>query len=191
MKVTELYTDEALMQLIRQDDVSAFKQVYNRYWNKLFDAAYNRLRQKEHCEEFIQEIFVSLWEKRTSLILTTGLSQYLFTAVKYKVIDHYRKLNTRTEYIQVAGAISMYDNSAEETVFLNDLKAHLEKVVMQLPGKCRSVYELSRIEHKSIREIAQILNISEKTVEGHLTKALRVLRLAAAHFAVTAVIHSF
>jgi RNA polymerase sigma-70 factor (ECF subfamily) len=190
MKVPELYTDEELMQCIQQDDVAAFKEVYNRYWNKLFDAAYNRLRQKEACEECIQEIFVTLWEKRASLTLTTGLSQYLFTAVKYKVIDHYRKLHTKNEYFRVAGA-EVFDNSVEETVFLNDLKAHLGKVVMQLPDKCRSVYELSRIEHKTNREIALILDISEKTVEGHLTRALRTLRLAATHLIITAVIHSF
>src|SRR6187402_863141 len=110
MNVPELYTDDVLMQRIQQDDVVAFKQVYNRYWRKLFDAAYNRLRQKEACEECIQEIFVTLWEKRASLTLTTGLSQYLFTAVKYKVIDHYRKLHTKTKYLQVAGAEGI-DNS--------------------------------------------------------------------------------
>lgn len=190
MKVSELYTDDVLMQRIQQDDVVAFKQVYNRYWRKLFDAAYNRLRQKEACEEFVQEIFVTLWEKRASLTLTAGLSQYLFTAVKYKVIDHYRKLHTKSKYIQGVDAEG-FDNSAEETVFLNDLKALLEKVVMQLPDKCRSVYELSRIQHKSNREIALILNISEKTVEGHLTKALRTLRFAATHLLMAAVLHSF
>lgn len=190
MNVPVIYTDDELVQRIQQDDVAAFQEIYNRYWNKLFDAAYNRLRQKEACEEFIQEIFITLWEKRTSLSLTTGLSQYLFTAVKYKVIDHYRKLHIKSKYLQLAD-VQGVDNSAEEMVFLNDLIAHLEKVVMQLPDKCRSVYELSRIQHKSNREIALILNISEKTVEGHLTRALRALRVAAAHFIITAVVTSF
>lgn len=190
MKLLELYTDDQLMQRIQLDDVEAFREVYNRYWSKLFDAAYNRLKQKEACEEFIQEIFITLWEKRSALSLTTGLSQYLFTAVKYKVIDHYRKLHVKTQYLQRAETEAV-DNSAEETVFLNDLKTHLEKVVMQLPDKCRSVYELSRMQQKSNREIALILNISEKTVEGHLTKALRTLRLATTHFMLVAVAHYF
>ncbi|SIT34417.1 RNA polymerase sigma-70 factor, ECF subfamily [Filimonas lacunae] len=158
--------------------MSAFEEIYNRYWNKLFDAAYHRIKQKETCEEIIQEVFVVLWEKRESLDITTSLGAYLFSAVKYKVIDYYRKQLVRARNAPALAAITSIDNSAEEQVFLNDLMVHIDKLVMQLPVKCRSVYELSRIEHKSNKEIASLLNISEKTVEGHLTKALQVLRLA-------------
>lgn len=70
------------------------------------------------------------------------------------------------------------DNATEDSIFLNDLKKHLEGIINTLPPKCRNVYELSRLQHKSNKEIAVILNISEKTVEWHLTKALQHIRLA-------------
>jgi RNA polymerase sigma-70 factor (ECF subfamily) len=96
--------------------------------------------------------------------------------VKYKVIDHYRKKLTQQKHLVAVQTGGSVDNSVEENVFLNDLKGRIEKVVARLPPKCRSIYELSRIEQKSNKEIAILLNISEKTVEGHLTKALQILR---------------
>lgn len=173
-----LYTDTELLQMLRQHNMLAFEEIYNRYWHKLFDAAYRRVKQKETCEEIIQEVFTILWEKRETLDITTGIGPYLFSAVKYKVIDFYRRQLVRARNAPVLSAAVAVDNSAEEQIFLNDLMEHIDKLVMQLPVKCRSVYELSRIEHKSNKEIATLLNISEKTVEGHLTKALQVLRLA-------------
>lgn len=173
-----LYTDTTLLQMLRQHNMLAFEELYNRYWHKLFDAAYRRIKQKETCEEMIQEVFTLLWEKRETLDITTGIGPYLSSAVKYKVIDFYRKQLVRTRNTAALANVAAVDNSAEEQIFLHDLMVHIDKLVMQLPVKCRSVYQLSRIEHKSNKEIASLLNISEKTVEGHLTKALQVLRLA-------------
>jgi RNA polymerase sigma-70 factor (ECF subfamily) len=170
------HTDLDLCHLIQQNDLGAFEELYNRYWKKLFAAAFDRIRLKEPCEEIIQEIFVSFWEKRQHLHIVTGVGSFLYKAVKYKVIDHYRKKLTQQKHLNAVQTGGSIDNSVEENVFLNDLKGHIEKVVARLPPKCRSVYELSRIEQKSNKEIAILLNISEKTVEGHLTKALHLLR---------------
>lgn len=178
MKDYNDHTDLDLCHLIQQNDLPAFEELYNRYWQKLFAAAYDRIRLKEPCEEIIQEIFVSLWEKRQYLDIQVGVGPFLYKAVKYKVIDHYRRKLTQQKHLYAVSKNGYVDNSVEENVFLNDLKSHIEKVVLQLPPKCRSVYELSRIEQKSNKEIAIILNISEKTVEGHLTKALHTLRMS-------------
>lgn len=179
MNLPETHTDEELFELIRRDDRAAFESLYNRHWERLFNAAYKRVRQKELCEEMVQEVFIGVWEKRNTLLLHSGLLHYLQSAVKYKVIDYYRKAVIRRNYLELNRESPVYHNAVEEAVFLNDLKAHLEKAVMQLPDKCRSIYQLSRFEHKSNREIALMMNISEKTVEGHLTKAIRALRFAA------------
>jgi len=172
-----MHTDEDLVLLLKQGQVDAFDVIYNRYWDKLFNAAYNRLNYTEVCEEIVQEIFIKLWEKRSVLTLTSGLKNYLFTAVKYNVIDYYRKQLLQNSFISANKNRSEQDNTTEDNIFVNDLKMHLENLINALPGKCKNVYELSRLEHKSNKEIAVLLNISEKTVEGHLTKALQHIRL--------------
>ncbi|WP_295715123.1 RNA polymerase sigma-70 factor [Mucilaginibacter sp.] len=173
-----MHTDEDLVSLLKQDQVGAFETIYARYWDKLFDSAYKRLQNTAICEEIIQDLFVKLWEKRFVLNLTTGLKNYLYTAVKYKVIDHYRKELLQNTFASASKHNPDMDNATEDSIFLNDLKKHLEGIINTLPPKCRNVYELSRLQHKSNKEIAVILNISEKTVEWHLTKALQHIRLA-------------
>ena len=169
------YSDNELVALLRQSDVEAFNQIYDRYFMKLFDSGYKRLHNSVLCEEVVQDVFIKLWERRDSISLTTALSNYLYTAVKYKVFDLYREQLVHDKFMQAVHPDK--DNSTIELIFLNDLKAHIEVLVEGLPDKCRSVYRLSRVEHKSNKEIALLLNISEKTVEGHLTKALSKLKL--------------
>jgi RNA polymerase sigma-70 factor (ECF subfamily) len=172
-----MHTDDELVSLLKQDHAGAFEAIYNRYWDKLFDSSYKRLHNTAVCEEIIQDLFVRIWEKRFSVIITTGLKNYLYTAVKYAVIDHYRKELLQSNFISASKYRPDLDNTTEDSIFINDLKNHLEGIINTLPPKCRGVYEMSRLEHKSNKEIAAILNISEKTVEGHLTKALQHIRL--------------
>ncbi|RYE21798.1 MAG: sigma-70 family RNA polymerase sigma factor, partial [Sphingobacteriaceae bacterium] len=81
-----------------------------------------------------------------------------------------------------------YDNSSEQSILLKDLQQHIDNLIDQLPAKCKSVYQLSRIENRSNKEIATLLNISEKTVEGHLTKALKQLRISLSEFLILMVL---
>ena len=170
------HTDEELALLLKQAGPEIFKEIYDRYWDRLLNAAYKRVRNTETCEEIVQDVFTKLWTNRASLVFTTGLGNYLYTAVRYNVIDHYRKHAVRESFISSEHAHIKLDNSTEEYVFLNDLKKHIDMMIAKLPDKCRSVYQLSRIEFKTNKEIATELNISEKTVEGRLTKALHSLR---------------
>ena len=94
------------------------------------------------------------------------------------VLNHIQKNAVRQNYKETLQLLKTYDNSTEDTIFLNDLNRNIEREVNHLPPKCRSVFELSRKEHKTNREIAEVLGISEKTVEGHLTKAIRQLKVS-------------
>ena len=175
--------DDQLIVLLKQDKLSAFKEIYGRYWKKMYGEAYKRLKNKELSEEIVQEIFTNLWVKRQSLQITSTVGGYLHLAVANQVIDQYRKELTREKYREAFKIVhSEVDNSTEDAIMLRDLAYTIETEVNQLPDKCRSVYELSRNEHKSNKEIALHLGISEKTVENHLTKALKKLRLGLSHY---------
>ncbi len=176
-------SDDELVVLLKQDKLRAFKELYGRYWKKLYGEAYKRLKSKESAEEIVQEIFTNLWLKRHSLQITTTVGGYLYSIAGNRVIDRYRRELVRTKYKEAFWAVhSEADNSTEDAIMLRELTYTIETEVRQLPDKCRSVYELSRNEHKTNREIALQLGISEKTVENHLTKALKRLRIGLSHY---------
>jgi RNA polymerase sigma-70 factor (family 1) len=182
-------SEEELMSLLRQDQLSAFRELYVRHWKKLYADAYKRLKNKELAEEIVQEVFSNLWIKRAQLQINTTLGGYLHSAVSHYIIDQYRKEIVRAKYKEAFKIVhSEVDNSTEDEIMLKELTVTIENEVSQLPDKCRSVYELSRKEHKSNKEIALQLSISEKTVENHLTNALRRLRHGLSHYLMIVVI---
>jgi RNA polymerase sigma-70 factor (ECF subfamily) len=158
----------------------AYESIYNDYWPRLYSFVYNRLKTKEAAEEIIQEVFYALWTKRADLTITHSLTAYLFTAVKYQVFNYIKADKVRKTY--ASHIEQMVDNSNEEHIELADLAKAVEKEVARLPEKCQQVFRMSRNEHRSVREIATTLNISHKTVENHLTKALRQLRVAVSEY---------
>jgi RNA polymerase sigma-70 factor (ECF subfamily) len=178
--------DEQLVVLLREDNEQAFDEIYNRYWSKLFSAAYKRLRSRETAEELVQDLFTSLWANRHKLHIHTSLAAYLFASIKYLVLHHLQKEAVRSNYMQSMQLHPVsVSNPAEEAVLLNDLQGHLQREVDHLPSKCRSVFELSRYEGQSMKEIAAKLEISEKTVENHIGKALKILKVSLKDFVTT------
>lgn len=176
------YTDDDLLALLATGEAVAFKQIYKKYWYKLYVYANKRLRCKEAAEEVVQNFFIGFWMKREQLKINSSLEAYLYTAVRYCIIDHVVKEATRNNYYQLAYLDhKVADNCTEDVVILNDLVTAVEKEVVKLPVKCRSVFMLSRNEHKSNKEIAAELGISEKTVENHITNAIKHLRLNLKH----------
>lgn len=166
------------MTLLKQGDMVAFEELYERYWSKLYSAAYKRLSNREAAEEIVQDIFTSLWIKRSALAINSSFENYLYSSVKYMVFASFQKESNRKAYESYFIHVnSVVDNSTIEEIDSNELKRNVSSEVEKLPEKCRKVYELSRKEFRSNKEIAFFLGISEKTVENHLTRALRTLRM--------------
>ena len=176
-------SDDDLIRRLKSDELGAFKELYIRHWKALFSEAYKRLKNRELSEEVVQELFANLWAKRHYLQINTTVGGYLFVSVSHYVIDHYRKETIRMKYREdFKIGHNEADYSTEHTIMLKDLASTVENEISQLPDKCRSVYELSRNQHKTNKEIAQHLGISEKTVENHLTKALKRLRFGLSNY---------
>jgi RNA polymerase sigma-70 factor (family 1) len=175
--------DNELLVMLGNNDSLAFNEIYNRYWDKMYGAAYKRVKIAEAAEEIVQDLFTDIWLRRQSLNITSSLGVYLFSAVRYRVINYIHKELVKNNYAQTGiVAARDFDNSTEEIVIASDLNSRLKSEVNQLPEKCRAVFELSRNEYKTNKEIAQSLGISEKTVENHITKALRRLRTSLGMF---------
>lgn len=171
-------SDDELLTLLRGNDELAFAEIYRRYWKKIFTLAANGLDSPEEAEECVQDIFCSLWRRRGTIELKYSIYTYLAVAVKYQVINRLDKAYRLQQ--RMAGSRGLqpevYAPSAETPLLEKELFGRLNDSVNRLPEKCRIVFKMSREEGKSHKEIAEELQISEKTVNNHLTKALKDLK---------------
>jgi RNA polymerase sigma-70 factor (family 1) len=177
------YDELTLLRLLSEGDDKAFTEIYDRYWEKLLFVAGVKCRHLGIAEEIVQDIFLHLWIRRKTLNITGTLESYLAVSVKYRVINVQAKMKRARDYQQYAEKmISLRDNLTEEQLRFEELKERLEKFVSSLPEKCRLTYRLSREEGLSQKEIASILQISEKGVEANLARALKSLRVNLKHY---------
>ena len=167
--------DAALLRALAGDDEQAFAEIYERYWDDLHAHACRKLGCPHEAEEVVQDLFVALWNKRRRAADIEQLNAYLFTALKYRVIDCIRAQAVRQAHAAAPPAPTV-DRGTEETVAVADLAAALAASLRRLPGHAREVFRLSRLEHRTVPEIAAHLQVSPKTVEYHLARSLRLLR---------------
>lgn len=169
-----LYSDSKLASLLIKGDENAFTEIYQRYSEKLLAIAYNYTKDKDFAEEILQEIFSGLWERRKRVAIE-NLSAYLATAIKFSVFQTLHRQQRRAAIIESHYKVKAAD-SLEDLIHVKFLQEFIDGIVEQLPERCRLVYTYSRQSGLSNAEIAEEMNISEKTVEAHMTKALKVLR---------------
>lgn len=171
------YTDEQLTDFLRSGDHAAFIEIYNRYWELLIDAAYQRLKSVEAAEEVVQEIFVSFYLRKEDFKSRPILEPYFRTALKYKVFHIYR---SQQVYYNHLDSLIKESNIApvmpDEILELKELREKINQIGDHLPEKCRDVFIMSRLEQLKHQEIADQLNISVSTVKKHLHKAMKILR---------------
>lgn len=169
--------ERELIQRLNNNDELALASIYNEYWEIMYLGAYNLVKNKQVSEDIVQDVFVNIWKKRGDLEIKVSLRSYLYTSTIYKTYDYFRKNKSAIRVDLLENFNERVQNSNPETKLMDkELQDYLEAVINELPEKCRVVYNLSRNEQLSHKEIAGKLNISTRTVEGHITKALKVLR---------------
>jgi RNA polymerase sigma-70 factor (ECF subfamily) len=169
-------SDLHLFTLVKQNDRNAFAEIYNRYWAGLMNAAYRRLQSRQKAEDIIQDIFISLYQKRETLDITVSLKAYLYQALKFKILNILRDEFNRASCQKDLFVKEIGKNDSSEYLEVRDLNRRIGRVLSLLPDKCRHVFLLSRQENLSNKDISSGLNISVSTVEKHIVKALKILR---------------
>ncbi|MEM6831789.1 MAG: RNA polymerase sigma-70 factor [Bacteroidota bacterium] len=155
-----------------------FELIYKTYVAKLCRIAYNQTQDESTAQSIVQNVFSQLWTRRETLSINGPVENYLVRAVKLAVMDHLRNQSKRK--IKLEDHLVDYCGSThctEEQVAFNELQTRVNNLTDQLPCQCRRVYEMSRGQGLKNKEIASALLISEKTVEAHLTRALKHLKV--------------
>lgn len=170
-------TDFELTKMLVSGDHKAFIEIYNRFQAILYVYACKITMDKGEAEDIVQEVFIYLWDKRTTVILRSSLSSYLYSAVRYKFFNLLDHQKIRRDYKQ------SFQNFLEHGEYITDnyirekeFSQLIEKEIAALPDKMREIFELSRRQNLSRTEIAEKLNISEKTVKNQISNALKILR---------------
>ncbi|MFY0254124.1 sigma-70 family RNA polymerase sigma factor [Chitinophaga sp. 30R24] len=170
-----LYEENDLVRAFQEnEDIRAFEEIYKRFWFKLYSAALKRTTSQQEAEELIQTIFGKLWANRRKAQIS-NVGAYLAISLRNSLNDLQRRKVTAEKYRQALDAPPL-TNTTEEDVNRELLLKAIDKTLRELPEKTEVVFRLSRFENKSVREIAGSMELTEKAVEYHITKAIKLLR---------------
>ncbi|TSJ40217.1 sigma-70 family RNA polymerase sigma factor [Mucilaginibacter corticis] len=168
-------SDSQLTGLLKKGDEGAFNEIYRRFWKKVYNESYKRLRDTDLSEDLVQDVFSDLWLKRFDRDIE-NLGAYLITATRYQVYLVYKKNNKQPYFEKPLDNIADVTVACDSLYELNDLKDCISQWMSLQPIKRREVFRLKFIEDKSTKEISEFLNISQKTVQNQFTTSLHSLR---------------
>jgi len=169
--------ESKLITSLHENDILAFNEIYQRYSQKVYNFTLKHIERKEDIEDLIQEVFITIWNRREDLNEDRSFNGYVFTITLNSIRKYYRKKirnrllaeNWVTSHAQISDITS-------DTINYDDINEIAEQIINKLPPKRKEVFILSREKGLRNEEIAKIMHISKKTVENHLNLALKELR---------------
>lgn len=169
-------TDESLVDLLKSDDSHAFETIYRRYWRQLFGFVFRQLGSREETEEIVHDLMLSLWQNRGHSHIQ-DLKIYLFIAARNltnKFIKSQINLRKYREYQLLHEAFENADIQKDYSA--GELSAAIEKILKKMPEKTAAIFRMSKIEEMPVKKIALKMDLTDKAVEYHITKSLKILR---------------
>jgi RNA polymerase sigma-70 factor (ECF subfamily) len=176
------HPDFELLQLLRQNDEKAMAQIFRAHYAKVCLAIKRVIADEHVVEDLAQDVFYDLWRKRASIEITTSLRAYLRRAGVNKTLNYIRDKKIKWDDEDKLPTVSVQAPDAVQVLEGQDLKNTIEQAIDELPERCRLIFSLSRFEDMSYQQIADELDISIKTVENQMSKALKLLRSALAAY---------
>lgn len=183
------YGDEQLLAFLKEDSRAAFTLIYQKFWPSLYNSAFKRLRDEGLCKDVIQNVFADLWTRREELVIQ-NLSAYLHSAVRFQVF-HQASKKTHTALFTDLEELLRSPFQSDSGLIDNELAKMVELWIMALPEKRRKIFLMHYFEELSTQEIADQLNISQKTVQNQLNTASTYIRARFAHLLTVSILLSF
>jgi RNA polymerase sigma-70 factor (ECF subfamily) len=157
-------------------DQVKFEQLFRTHFVHLSNFANQYIEDTDACKDIVQRVFINLWEKRQQIDPQKSIVSYLFTSVRNRCLNHIRDHKKYRSQLLDLDCADLEIAIEDDDHFLEELQGQIQLALEALPDKCRLVFEMSRFQDMKYKDIAQQLDISEKTVEAHMSKALRSLR---------------
>lgn len=171
------FSDRALIERIANNDEEAYASLFRQFYVQLCRFSLKYVREEAVSEEIVQDVFISLWEKRESLNIHSSLKAYLFRAVKNSSINYLNSQFARQDFQRdFFDHTELPVNNTQETLVYDELREIVQKAINGLPSRCRTIYTMSRNTGMSYQEIANELDVSVKTVETQMGIAFKKLR---------------
>jgi RNA polymerase sigma-70 factor, ECF subfamily len=162
---------------LKAGDVTTFEMVFRTFYQPLCNYAYSFVQDRDAAEEIVQSTFLNVWEKGNNLVIHTAVKPYLYAMVRNACLNMIKHEKIKKQHVDLQLAVA--DRSIESvthTVMASELEGKIQQAMEKLPQQCRLVFKLSRFEELKYSEIAEHLDISIKTVENQMGKALRIMR---------------
>ncbi len=171
-----MHTDHELVLLIARNEEYAFEPLYDRFWERLLYFAHQKIGDLMEAENIVQDVFISLWNRRSTIHITSDVSSYLMVSVKYRIIRLFEKQRTRKQHEQKnASFYKLMDNSTQDYLDLEELREQLEVQICKLPKKSGIIFRMNKEQDMSHKQIGEELGISEQAVNAHLVRAKKIL----------------
>lgn len=171
------YSDTDLLKLFQKGDAIAYREIYDRYWQLLFRFSRKLMQDNSIAEDIVQDIFTVLWVKREQLDLNMPLAAYLYKLTRNKILDVIRHSKVESRYIEHLQQVIQINNQLPDQLYIErELYDQIEQEIKNLPEKMRIIFEMSRKDFKSNKEIADELGISQQTVKNQVSNAIRTLK---------------
>lgn len=177
MKPYGNFSDSELAQKIRNSDKAAYQELFERYASRIYQFSVSYLKNNSDAEELVQEVFLKIWEKRETLDQSKNIKAYIFKIAVNAIYDFIRKKNIEAVFADFARA--NFERTTDITwhsVIFEEMTTRLTRLIARLPEQQRNVFYLSKDEGLSNDEIAEKLNLSKRTVENHLYRAVSFLK---------------
>ncbi len=169
------FSDTELLSAMKRGEHEAFRLLYERHWERLYEQALCKLGSGADAADMIQDLFIKIWEKRAELEINTSLEAYLFIALKNRVINFYKRKFTYQQSLQSAASANNSGNYIQQDLAYRETAGIIADETQQMPVRMRAVFQL-RLEGHTAQDIGERLSISEQTVRNQISHALKKLR---------------
>jgi len=177
-----LNREKNILERISAGDNTAFSYIYKEYFNALCSYAKNYFADSEEVKNVVQDVIMSLWENRTEAIRIKSLRSYLFKSVHYQCLNHIKHRKVIEKFNgEAAYNLKMIALETEDVIESNEQIKEIMDAIEQLPNQTKLVFKMKRFDEMSYKEIAEKLGISDRTVDTHMTKAMRKLKEILGH----------
>lgn len=169
-------SDKVLLKYIKEDDQAALEELFEKYYNRLCDFAFQFVRSFDLTEEVVSDVFLKIWERRHTINISRSFKAYIYTATRNQALNYIQKEDQEWESLDDHKAgISTEKYHPEEELMFKEFEKKIEALINTLPPRRKLIFKLSRLEGFTYKEIAKILSISIHTVQNQMVEAVKQL----------------